>query len=258
MKRIALPELEDFPWFPSVLRSAQTDYLRWLMEAFDVFRAVAPLLQAAMERTGQTHLTDLCSGGGGSILLIKKHLRIPNFSATLSDLYPNLEAFADIQRLSGGVVDFRAAPLDATQLPPDLTGFITIFNGFHHLQPADAQAVLQYAADKRLPIGIFEPIEKSVMQLVVNLFALTVLMWLVMPFVRPFRWSKLFFTYLIPLVPLCTLWDGIASVARLYSQQEIAAMTSAVRTEGYEWQFGQAKHTFGKVGFLIGIPTAFA
>ena len=31
------------------------------------------------------------------------------------------------------------------------------------------------------------------------------------PFVRPFRWSRLLFTYVIPLIPLLVLFDGTVS-----------------------------------------------
>jgi len=38
-----------------------------------------------------------------------------------------------------------------------------------------------------------------------------------MPLARPFRWAYLVFTYLIPLLPLIVLWDGIVSMLRIYA-----------------------------------------
>ena len=100
-------------------------------------------------------------------------------------------------------------------MPPHLAGLRTIFNGFHHLQPWDARSVLHAAAAARQPIAIFEVSERSLRTLPVVLTPLFV--WLVTPFMRPFLWQRLFWTYLLPLVPLTCLWDGIVSQLRAYT-----------------------------------------
>ncbi len=46
---------------------------------------------------------------------------------------------------------------------------------------------------------------------------------LVTPFIRPFRWSRLVFTYVIPVLPLLIVFDGIVSCLRVYSPDELRA-----------------------------------
>ncbi len=260
--RLHLFEWEDFSWYPDLIREAQTDYLRFLMETFDVFRAVIPKLGGAMERAKTSHLMDFCSGGGGSMLLVQRHLKeqFPalDFSAQLSDLYPNLPAFQHVAMQSQDKISFTTQPIDVRKVPEAFTeGFWTIFNGFHHLKPDAARNFLQEAVQRKCPVGIFEPLDKSVLHIVLNTFALTVLMFLVTPFIRPFRWSRLIFTYLIPLIPFFTLWDGWVSVLRLYTPKRLRAMVKDLSEhKSYDWEIGKARHQFGTVIYLIGVPKA--
>ena len=259
MPRLHLFEIEDFPWYPRVIREGQTDFLRFLMQLFDVFRAVIPTLKEALQQSRQHHLIDFCSGGGGSMLLIRKHLKdnqVVPFRATLSDLYPNTHAFEFVKQQSNGEIDYQPNSVDVTNLPVDTPqGFWTIFNGFHHFKPPQAQRILAKAVERRVPIGIFEPIDKSVFQILINTLVLFVLIFLFTPFVRPFKWSRLLFTYLIPLIPICTIWDGFVSVLRLYTPKDLQKMIAEIPdADQYEWKLGKARHMFGVVIYLIGIP----
>ncbi|MGF1533915.1 MAG: class I SAM-dependent methyltransferase [Bernardetiaceae bacterium] len=256
--RLHLFEWEDMPWYPDTIRRSQTDYLRFLMETFDVFRAVIPQLSAAWQASKEETLVDFCSGGGGSLLIIQDHLLRQGLSVPMqgSDLYPNTDAFRHVEARSQAKITFRDKPLDVRDIPEDVhSGFWTIFNGFHHLRPHEARGFLGEAVARRRPVGIFEPIDKSPLQLIINTLALTVLMWVVTPFLRPFRWSRLVFTYLIPLLPFFTLWDGWVSVFRLYGPAALRGMIAAIPDhEHYTWQVGKARHQFGTVIYLIGLP----
>jgi len=256
-KRLHLFEFEDFSWYPDFIRKSQTDFLRFMMDTFDVFKAAMPIFADALRESGNPALVDLCSGGGGSMLKIRQHLKragIP-FRATLTDLYPNTEAFAYLKRKTDGDIDFVATSVDARSVPPSLSGFRTVFNGFHHLRPEACTQLLRDSVEQRQPIGIFEPIDRSVWQLFVNTLPLLLIMILASPFLRPFRWERLAFTYLLPLIPLCTVWDGIASVLRLYTPTEMARLAQKADPEqAFTWQAGKVSHPFGKVLYLIGLP----
>jgi hypothetical protein len=71
---------------------------------------------------------------------------------------------------------------------------------------------------------------------------------------RPFRWSRLLLTYLIPIVPLVVLWDGIVSCCRTRTPQELLALTS--NFPQYDWQAGYAhdQHSWLAPVYLIGRP----
>ena len=49
------------------------------------------------------------------------------------------------------------------------------------------------------------------------------------PAVRPFRWSRLFWTYLVPVLPPPILFDGVVSCLRVYTPEEMLAMAGGRR-----------------------------
>jgi hypothetical protein len=76
----------------------------------------------------------------------------------------------------------------------------------------------------REPIGIFEIPDRRWVTLV-SLCLLTPLLVIVTtPFIRPFCWRRLLWTYVVPLVPLTCLWDGIVSQLRAYSVSELKSL----------------------------------
>ena len=252
--RLHLFELEDQSWFPAAVRDLATDYLQFIQTRMRIDRAMSPLIRRVLERSAATQILDLCSGGSGPLLLLVKDLAdggIP-IHATLTDLFPNIPAFAKIAAASRGLIGFEPSPVDARRVPAHLEGVRTIFNGFHHFRPADARSVLHAAASARKPIAIVEVSERSFRTLPVLLTPLVV--WLVTPFMRPFLWRRLFWTYLLPLVPLTCLWDGIVSQLRAYTTDELRQLCEG--SEPMAWETGQipiAKGR-GRLTYLIGCP----
>ena len=256
MRRLHLFELEDQPWFPAVVRDLATDYLHFIQHAVKLEGALLPLVRKALSEGRTTRIVDLCSGGSGPVPALVERLNAEGMpvTATLTDLYPNAAAFEAISAASRGGITFEPGPVDARAVPPSLAGLRTIFNGFHHLKPADARAVLHAAAAARQPIAIFEVSERSLRTLPVVLTPLFV--WLVTPFMRPFLWRRLLFTYPIPLVPLTCLWDGIVSQLRAYTVEELEGLVHG--SAPMRWQAGQVPIAKGRgrLTYLLGIPPA--
>jgi len=79
----------------------------------------------------------------------------------------------------------------------------------------------------------------------------------VTPFVRPFRWSRLLYTYIVPLIPFMVLFDGIVSFLRLYSADELAAIVASVPGQDtYHWDIGGTPILGLPVtlGHFVGLP----
>ncbi|MBC7173515.1 MAG: hypothetical protein H5U40_13830 [Polyangiaceae bacterium] len=77
------------------------------------------------------------------------------------------------------------------------------------------------------------------------------------PFIRPFRWSRLVFTYAVPLLPLFVLWDGLMSMLRIYSPDELRALVREVSAERYDWEIGSFSPGVPgapRMVYLIGTP----
>jgi hypothetical protein len=77
------------------------------------------------------------------------------------------------------------------------------------------------------------------------------------PFIRPFHWNRLLWTYLIPLIPLICWWDGLVSQWRAYTVEELLELTQGLHD--YDWTAGRVpiKGLVGHVTYLSGIPRAW-
>jgi hypothetical protein len=257
MKRLHLFEIEDQPWCPRTLRDSVTDYLQFTISAMEPYKAMIPILAAALQRTGSGSVVDLCSGAGGPWICLQPALteRGLSVSVCLTDIYPNMEAFARACRITNQGIRFHGQPVDATQVPSELRGFRTMFTAFHHFNPEQASRVLADAVRQRQGIGIFEVTERRARAMLLIVLAPLMIL-LVTPLIRPFRWSRLFWTYIIPLVPIVTLFDGLVSCLRTYSPQELKELTGKIAATDYAWEIGTAKgeKKLITITYLIGVP----
>jgi hypothetical protein len=257
MRRHHLLELEDLAWCPRAVRDGGTDWLAFMADATGAFLPAVPKIRAALTATGTDAVVDLCSGGGGPWRTLAPALAASGpVRVTLTDLYPNRQARTGPDgRATGGVV-FHPHPIDATQVPAALAGVRTLFNAFHHFPPDRARAILADAVRARQGIAIFEPINHRAAGLLAMPLLLPALA-LLTPFVRPFRWSRLFLTYAVPLVPLIVLVDGTVSLLRLYAPDELRALVASVPGwRSYVWEIGSLPLYGTRLGpqYVVGVP----
>lgn len=243
MRRLHLVELEDLPWFPRVLRDGGTAYLELAERISGHARQALEPLERVLEATGETRIVDLCSGGGGPATSVVDALarRGRAVTVTLTDLYPNVPAFERAAKMTGGRVVGRAEPVDATAVPAELRGVRTMFNAFHHFRPEVARSVLADAVAQRQPIAVFEIVSRELPMLGALVLApLTVT--ISFPFWRPFRWSWVPFTLLLPLMQLFVLWDGVVSWLRVYGEDELRELVDGVDTPpDWVWELGRVR-----------------
>ena len=256
MKRVHFPELEDQDWIPASIRDAGTDILRFITEVGGIYQPIVPRLKSALAKSGSTEILDLCSGGAGPVLGIYRKLSEAGgpIRVTLTDKYPNRMAFEYAQKVSHEGITFIDEPVDATRVPSHLSGFRTLFTSFRHFQPEIASRILQDAVDSRRPIGIFGfSAFPSPPPLLVPLLGNPLAILLATPFVRPFRWSRLLWTYMIPIVPFSVGWDAFASGFRLYSIRELQGLVNGLDSDGFVWEIGQEPDQ-KSITYLIGYP----
>jgi hypothetical protein len=152
-------------------------------------------------------------------------------------------------------VRYEPQPVSATDVPPHLAGFRTVFTAFHHFRPAEARDILAAAVRDRRGIAVAEATSRSPAALA--MMALVPLaVWLLTPAIRPFRWSRLFWTYLVPVVPIAMMFDGVVSCLRIYTPEEMLALAREAGSEAYDWQAG-VEYSAGSSAptpYLIGTP----
>jgi hypothetical protein len=120
------------------------------------------------------------------------------------------------------------SPVDARDVPEPLAGFRTIFLALHHFTPVDAGAILASAVRAGEGIAVVEGASRSPAGLAAMAAA-----------------------------PLAVLFDGVVSVLRIYTPEEMLAMSAgAPGAEAYDWTTGLMEVTGAPVGwpYLIGVP----
>src|SRR5665213_1294109 len=254
-----LVEIHDRKWFPGSLRDYVTDDLETILNLVNVYQPVARRLRGALESAATSLVVDLCSGGGGPWPWLYESLENdgrPPVYIWLTDKYPNKAAFVRTRNASGNRIHFRTDPIDATKIPAELEGFRTFFSSFHHFSPPEAQNILQDAVDRHQGIGIFEAPGRHVLTLSLVLM-IPIVDLLLAPSVRPFRWMRLFWTYLIPVIPVVLFIDGIISCLRVYSPEELTRFAGNVAASSeYRWEIGVERDgMFGvPITYLTGFP----
>lgn len=260
LPRLHLFELEDQPWFPRTIRDLATDYLHFVQSRLAMHRPAVPLLAELVRRTGVTRVVDLCAGGAGPVPALATALRAEGLaiSFVLTDLYPNIPAFAEVAADADTPVTWVAEPVDARAVPASLDGIRTLFNAFHHFRPADAVAVLRDAARRGQPIAIFEYPDRRLRLLPAFALLTPLAVLAVTPWIRPFRWRRLAFTYVLPLVPLTCWWDGIVSTLRAYTPVELEQLAREVGVRDYRWRVGRVAVASppSRLTYLLGWPEA--
>lgn len=253
MSRLHLIEFHEQPWVPPLLRDCVTDYLRTATKMGGHYKLIIELVQRSIQESGADTILDMGSGAGGGWPELQPELKTPDgkpITVMLSDRDPNLPAWRALKKKTNGAIDYIKTPVDATQ--PGRKGFRTMFNLFHHFREPEAQAILSDASKEQQPILIVEAMDNSVMQAVLIIILAPIMTLFLTPFIRPFRWGRLLFTYLIPIVPLMIAWDGLVSVIRLYNIRDLERMTANL--DGLNWEIGKKKEKSLVVMYVKGIP----
>ena len=62
---------------------------------------------------------------------------------------------------------------------------------------------------------------------------------------------------IIPIIPFVLAFDGVVSILRTYTTEELADMAAQAGTDGYRWQVRQTTNRgLGRMTCLIGWPAA--
>ncbi len=254
MNRIHAFEIHEQSWCPAVFRNQLTEFLQFSAMALRIYDGVIPLIEKVLSRTSSKQVVDLCSGSSGPW----PHLsdQASDFKVILTDKFPNLNSFERISTESRGKISYVSEPVDATNVPSHLDGMRTIFTGLHHFRPDMAKTILQDAVHKRTAIGVFEFTERRLYNFLSQPISIPLIVFLLTPFMRPFKLSRLFWTFIIPIAPLVALWDGIISNFRTYSVRELEELIESINSEGYKWETGVQKALLPgiQITYLLGYP----
>jgi hypothetical protein len=267
MRRLQLFEILDQAGCPRALRDGATDCLEAIISATDIYRPVRLEVLEAIHRCGANRIVDLCSGGGGPWLSAQwasavKERRLRVF---LTDKFPS-EA---LETRLGDSAQFVAIarPIDATNVPPELLshergsvasrGFRTVFSSLHHFPDAMALSILSDAVRSREGFASAEVTSRS-WRAVLAMLLTPLLAWRITLRIRPFRWSRLFLTYVVPAIPIVLMWDGVISCLRTRTPEELLALTKPFSDYVWKTGFARGRGTSLPPVYLIGWPRELA
>jgi hypothetical protein len=258
MKRIHLFEIEDQAWCPNIIRESITDFLYGLYRLLPIYQPAYEKIATILNITGEKMIIDCCSGSGGPIVQLRSYLdscEMKDVAITLTDKYPNLAQFKQLEMTYGTRLTGHKDSVDACQLPTNLKGLRCFFSSFHHFVPSQAVKILQDAVNNNAPIAIFESTSRHAVDMIRALFS-PVLMLLITPYAKRLTWRKFLITYLIPVAPFAFMWDYLVSNLRTYSRRELEQLVNQLNAPTYRWEIGKlsAKKNKGHVPYLIGYP----
>jgi hypothetical protein len=256
MGRIHLFEIEDQGWCPKLVREAITDFLLGLYNLLYLYEPAFQKINALLTTLNINAVVDCCSGSGGPIKQLREYLDKvdkQSITITITDKYPNIKSFQQLESLYGNRLVGQREPIDATELPTSLQGLRTFFSAFHHFAPKKALKILQDAVDNDAPIAIFESTRRHLTDFIRALLS-PLLAWVFIPFAGRLTLAKFFWTYLLPIMPFMIMWDYIVSNFRTYSLKEMYHLIDQLEAPGYTWEVGKlwSKKAKCHIPFLVG------
>ena len=243
MAIVRLPELEDSPYFPSALRRLQVEFIGWMVRFFRVYQPLVPLLRKHALALPGGAIIELGAGSGQvwmPYLMDLKPLRL-----VLTDKFP--------QSLppENGEYETIQEPVDALEPFPQ-PGMRVFCNAFHHFGPEEQIRIARLHAPHGLCIA--EILQPTLLDFLKILLSTTLGVLLFTPWVKPFRWSRLLFTYLIPLGLLSICWDGLVSVLKSDRTLTLERRLQPAMPEGYRIERGHCGSILFRVHYLFILP----
>jgi hypothetical protein len=250
LPRLHLFEFLDQSWLPELLRRGEVDYLRVVLDRARPYDGMATQLAALLRMSGTNQVVDLCSGTGGpwrTLLPVLRKMN-PDAEVVLTDLHPTpgLELPAGAR--------YQDTPVDATRIPEDLNGVRTLFEGLHHFRPKQARALLEDTVARGVPFAAFELTQRSLPYVLMQLLLIVPLVWGFTLLIHPRRWWRWLLTYLVPIIPLLILWDGVVSSLRTYAPEDLEELTEGLDANGYKWHYGTHRAPGMVITYLVGQP----
>lgn len=259
LPRIQAFEFNDSERAPAFVREMVVESLSRALRWGHMMRDLVGPFRRFLDAAGSDEVLDLCAGAAGPATILASEMRRagqtpPRF--VLTDLYPRVDAWEEARAEHPDHIDFVAEPVDATNIPEHLsTGRVrVIINALHHFPPHLAAAMFADAVRGSRGIFVAEAFERNPLRFLpfapagfAALAANPVL-------TRRDRLAKAAITWLSPVALGISMWDGLVSTLRVYSEAELRGMVAPLG-DSFVWEYGYYRFApFGKGTYFHGVP----
>lgn len=208
-----IKELEDYPWFPAVLRKYQMEFIGIMVSRFHLYRKVTRIIQSDMEGSGLNQIEDLCSGSGLPAIYVHNHLSMDGLTTTLTDKFP--------QKIKDQIgIYYKNETVDMNSLQAFPEKYYTLYNAFHHFTPEEQKTLVEKIIKNKSNLLIAEIVQPSFLSFLHVTLASTLGVILMCPLIQPFEWKRIFFTYIIPINLITVLTDGFISILKSKTKKQ--------------------------------------
>ncbi|KAG9242837.1 hypothetical protein BJ878DRAFT_513548 [Calycina marina] len=168
----------------------------------------------------------------------------------LTDIHPHIPDWTEAAKKSEHL-SFVKESVDAANAPVQLNGtdgkkIFRLYNlAFHHFDDNLGSDILRNTLDTADGFGIFELQDRSIS----SMFTISLIGFLLILITPFYFWRSpghLFFTYIIPIIPLVVVWDGLISSLRTRTPDEIEHLMKNCGADSAGWtiQSGHEQHTW--------------
>ena len=226
-------EIHQLDWIPGFLKQRQLEQILPILRAIHFDRKLLALFNRLKEKTKAKEFLDLGSGAGNVVEFLVRNTEGP-YTYAISDLQPCLKSYDEIKHRNQGRIDFVPYSVDLCQADGILKNkAVTIITTFHELDRREAQKAINNLLGYSKGFLIAEPIDKSAGQLF-RLPWIVLYFWLVPLWTKPRTFSRLFFTWLVPVLPLFHMHDGLISLLRSYTKLDFVKLLKNGKSRGWE------------------------
>jgi SAM-dependent methyltransferase len=244
MRRLQLIELHEQSWYPEIFRIMLRKFIGLFLQKTNILKNVSPMFSEFLTRTNADNIIDLCSGSGEAIFLLKElHQKSYPHATKLtywaSDLYPDQISYQILKSRSTGDFFYHSSAVDLLCLPENIPRVRTIINSLHHFTPQQVKEILANAAQNSDGIAIIEVTSRNWKSIFFSLTSIFISPIAGAFFLRPFHLHHIFFSIIVPILPLTVLIDSIVSCLRSYTKDELTDIISIIDCEDFEWNIGE-------------------
>ena len=223
MKRKSAKQITNSNWFPKFLTQNIYEFMTWFVNKVGAAKPFLPIVNEGLQYADNIIVIDKGLGAG----------------------FETLDPFVDKK--------FPRTYIEQDEIGQ--SGLYIMINSFHQLQPNVAHKLLKEIVDIGEPVVIVEGNNDSLWQVFGMTIIVPITVLLTAPFVKPFRLSRLIFTYVIPILPFVTLIDGFLVLFKLYAPEDLNELTNDLQSDNYVWRSGKMDNgRGGKIIYLLGYP----